>query len=118
MTLAELESLRIQNIERILPSVPMFLVGMSTCGIGNGAESVYRSLENEIAFRHLNFKLKQTGCFGFCAEEPIVMMYQPQKPLVVYSRVNEKDVPAIIDGMLKSKIWHKKYFVELIFGII
>jgi len=115
MTLAELESLRIQNIERILPSVPIFLVGMSTCGIGNGAESVYRSLENEIAFRHLNFKLKQTGCFGFCAEEPIVMMYQPQKPLVVYSRVNEKDIPAIIDGMLKSKIWHKKVLCRIDF---
>ena len=109
----ELEILKQQNQERIIPATPMILVGMGTCGIGNGADIVYAKLQKFIVDTKANFKLKQTGCFGFCAEEPLVTLYQPGKPMLVYSKVDEKDAVHIADGLLKGKIYKKKILCRI-----
>ena len=78
-----LEDLRKSYLKRILPDSPMILVGMGTCGIGNGADVLFAILQNHIEVNRLNCVLKPTGCFGFCAEEPLVTVYQPDKPLQI-----------------------------------
>lgn len=109
----ELEILKQQNLERILPPTPMILVGMGTCGIGNGADVVFNKLQKQIAETKLSCQLKQTGCFGFCAEEPLVTLYQPGKPMLVYSKVDEKDAVRIVDGLVKGKIYTKKILCKI-----
>ena len=104
----EIDSIKQQNKEKILPSIPMIMVGMGTCGIGNGAESVFAEFQKQIDNKNIRCTLKQTGCFGFCAQEPVVMLYQPQKPLLVYSQIEEKDVARIVDGLAKEKIYTRK----------
>ena len=89
----EIDSIKQQNREKILPSIPMIMVGMGTCGIGNGAENVFAELQKQIDSKNIPCKLKQTGCFGFCAQEPVVMLYQPQKPLLVYSQIEKRCRP-------------------------
>ena len=50
---------------------------MGTCGTGNGAEGVYHAFAHAIDQRGLDVQLVQTGCFGFCAEEPLVNVRIP-----------------------------------------
>ena len=92
---------------------PTILVGMGTCGIGNGADLVFERLRNYKADTNAGFELKQTGCFGFCAEEPLVMLYQPGKPMLVYSKVDEKDAVHIAEGVLKGKVYRKKLLCKM-----
>ena len=47
-------------------------IGMGTCGSGNGAEGVYHAFADEIDRRGMDIVLARVGCFGFCAEEPLV----------------------------------------------
>ncbi|MHB9055884.1 MAG: FAD-dependent oxidoreductase [Paludibacteraceae bacterium] len=109
----QLEILKQQNQEQILPLTPMILVGMGTCGIGNGADLVLSRLQMKISETKFACKLKQTGCFGFCAQEPLVTIYQPGKPMLVYSQVNEKDAVHIVDGLIKGEIYNKKIICRI-----
>ncbi|MDD4990864.1 MAG: FAD-dependent oxidoreductase [Paludibacter sp.] len=109
----ELEILMQHSQECITPQTPMLLVGMGTCGIGNGADLVFARLQKHITETKANVKLKQTGCFGFCAEEPLVTLYQPGKPMLVYSKVDEKDAVHIADGLIKGKIYRKKILCRI-----
>ena len=53
-------------------SRPRIAVGMGTCGTGNGAEGVYHAFADAIDQRGLDIQLARVGCFGFCAQEPLV----------------------------------------------
>lgn len=110
---SEIETLRKQHKERILPATPMILVGMGTCGIGNGAATVYHHFEKVLSENNFDCKLKQAGCFGFCAEEPMVMFYQPGKPMLVYSKVEVKDVKRIIDNLHKNRLYKNKLLCRI-----
>ncbi len=109
----DLEDLRKTYLKNILPDSPMILVGMGTCGIGNGADMLFTMMQNHIAANGLNCVLKPTGCFGFCAEEPLVTVYQPEKPLLVYSRVTEKEIIKILEGAVSGKIYPKKVLCKI-----
>jgi len=97
----------------LFSSTPILLVGMGTCGIGNGAEIVFNCIQNHIAKQKINVILKQTGCFGFCAEEPLVMLYQHEMPMLVYSKVTEKDAIHIVEGVQKAKIYQQKILCRI-----
>lgn len=99
---ASLDGIRKKAAAKILPDKPYIAIGMGTCGIGRGAEVLYDSFERIIKERGLDIILKKTGCFGFCAEEPLVNVYIPGKPLVILHRVSEVDVIPVISGIQKG----------------
>jgi NADH-quinone oxidoreductase subunit F len=107
LQLKELKAAVLQNIQ---PDKPMIMVGMGTCGIGNGADVVFDTLAEIIKNLKLDIKLKKTGCFGFCAVEPLVMIYQPGKPILLYSKVEKKDASKLIDSIVRKKIYTTKIF--------
>ena len=109
----ELEIIKQQNLWRIRPTTPMILVGMGTCGIGNGADTLYTQLQNKITANNFECFLKPVGCFGFCAEEPLVTVYQPGKPMLVYSKVGEKDAERIAEGLISGNIYLKKILCRI-----
>ena len=41
----------------------------------------------------------RVGCFGFCAQEPLVNVRLPGKPLVILRRVQASDVRRILDDL-------------------
>ena len=57
-----------------------------------------------IGQRGLDVQLVQTGCFGFCAEEPLVNVWRPGQPLVMLHRVRSDQVSAILDGLAGKDI--------------
>ena len=84
------DAVRDAGLAKLLPTRPRIAVGMGTCGTGNGAEGVYHAFADAIDQRGLDVQLVQTGCFGFCAEEPLVNVWHPGKPLVMLHRVQAR----------------------------
>ncbi|MBL0176441.1 MAG: SLBB domain-containing protein [Ignavibacteria bacterium] len=77
--------------------VPLIFVGMGTCGLANGAQSVYDALAAELEVRGIGASLMRTGCVGACAQEVIVDVKLPGRPRLSYCRVTARDVPSIIE---------------------
>ena len=98
------DAIRHAGLAKLLPPKPRIAVGMGTCGTGNGAEGVYHALSEGIDRRGLDVQLVQTGCFGFCAEEPLVNVWSPGQPLLILNRVRVDQVGPILDGMRSGNI--------------
>ena len=92
-------AVREAGMAKLVPSRPRVGVGMGTCGKGNGAEGVYHAFKEAIEQGGRDIKLASVGCFGFCAQEPLVNVRVPGKPLVILRRVEAGDVPRILDDM-------------------
>lgn len=92
------------GLAKILPPIPRVAVGMGTCGMGNGAEAAYHAFADAIESRGLSVKLAATGCFGSCAEEPLVNVWLPGKPLVILRRVQARDATRILDDLVAGRV--------------
>src|SRR5512137_397557 len=102
--LSTFNAVREAGMTKLLPSRPRIAIGMGTCGSGNGAEGVYHAFTSANDKRGLGFHVARVGCFGFCAEEPLVNVWLPGTPLVVLHRVQANDVDAILDDLSQSRI--------------
>jgi NADH-quinone oxidoreductase subunit F len=96
---AAFSAVREAGLAKLLPSKPRIAVGMGTCGSGNGAEAVYHAFSSEIDARGLAVQLVPVGCFGFCAEEPLVNVWVPGHPLLMLHRVQPNHVDGILHGL-------------------
>jgi NADH-quinone oxidoreductase subunit F len=92
-------SVREAGMAKLLPFKPRIAVGMGTCGTGNGAEGVYHAFADAIDGRGMDVQLAPVGCFGFCAQEPLVNVRLPGRPLVVMRRVQPNHVDQILDDL-------------------
>jgi NADH-quinone oxidoreductase subunit F len=97
--IASFSAAREAGMGKLTPSRPRVGVGMGTCGAGNGAEGVYHAFAEAIERQGRDIKLASVGCFGFCAQEPLVNVRVPGKPLVILRRVQASDVQRIIDDI-------------------
>ena len=111
------EELLIKQTEffkQLKPDVPAILVGMGTCGIGNGADVLFTLFGDLIKSRNIKCEVKPVGCFGFCAEEPMVMLYQPDKPMLVYSHVSGIDASKMLDAIVHHKIYTRNLLCQIV----
>src|SRR5215831_6980344 len=92
------------GMAKLLPLKPRIAVGMGTCGTGNSAEGVYHAFADAIDQRGLDVQLSRVGCFGFCAQEPLVNVWLPGRPLVILCRVQPNDVNQILDDLAMGSI--------------
>ena len=92
------------GLAKLMPYKPRIGVGMGTCGTGNGAEGVYHAFADEIEGRGLDVQLARVGCFGFCAQEPLVNVWLPGRPLVILRRVQPDNVPHILDELYLGRV--------------
>ncbi len=102
--IAAFSEVREAGLAKLLPSKPRITVGMGTCGSGNGAEAVYHAFSSEIDARGLAVQLAPVGCFGFCAEEPLVNVWVPGRPMLILHRVQPNHVDGILNGLSHGKL--------------
>ncbi|SHE33147.1 (2Fe-2S) ferredoxin domain-containing protein [Alkalibacter saccharofermentans] len=80
-------------------------VGMATCGIASGARETMNTLIEELAKEDItNVSVTQTGCMGYCEEEPIVEVVFPDKPSVVYAHVDQDRAKEIVQKHIKEGV--------------
>jgi NADH-quinone oxidoreductase subunit F len=82
--------------------VPAFLVGNATCGRSAGANKIIEKLNTEILSGNYECKVLEVGCIGMCYLEPIVSVYRPGYPVIVYGNVEEKDVAKMTEAFLNK----------------
>ncbi len=102
----------------VVPEIPTVAVGMGTCGIGNGAADTYAALREALsaaagdAFVEgsvgaippgARVRLKKAGCFGFCAEEPMALLYLPGKPVLLFNSATAKSASWLARAALDPK---------------
>lgn len=81
------------------------IIGMGTCGIAAGAKDAFAAFVEELDQSNIGDVLvKQTGCMGFCANEPTVKIVCPGMPDTIYNRVS----PEIARKIVKEHICDKK----------
>jgi NADH-quinone oxidoreductase subunit F len=97
-------AVREAGLGKLVPIRPRIAVGMGTCGTGNGAESVFHAFSEAINQQGRDVRLAAVGCFGFCAEEPLVNVRIPGKPLVILRRVQTTDVQRILDDIAAGTV--------------
>jgi NADH-quinone oxidoreductase subunit F len=101
---ASFNAAREAGMAKLLPLRPRIGVGMGTCGSGNGAEGVYHAFAEAIDQQGRDVRLASVGCFGFCAQEPLVNVRLPGRPLVVLRRVQASDVPRVLDDLSAGQV--------------
>ena len=97
-------AVREAGMAKLLPPRPRVAVGMGTCGTGNGAEGVYHAFAEAINRDGRDVRLASVGCFGFCAQEPLVSVRMPWTPLAILRRVQASDVPRILDDLAANTV--------------
>jgi NADP-reducing hydrogenase subunit HndB len=109
LTLDELRKLREQKKTEIQKRETEgkdieIIVGMGTCGIAAGAKDALDSFLKEIDANKLpNVMVRQTGCMGFCANEPTVEIRMGDMPATIYGNVNAEVAKKIVTDHIMGK---------------
>jgi len=73
------------------------VVGMGTSGIAAGARDVLKTFIEEIGRRNLtDVIVTQTGEKGLASKEPLVEVYEDDKPVIVYGNINSEKAKRIV----------------------
>ena len=72
-------------------------VAMGTCGIAAGARNVMSAILDEINKRNVQQAVvSQTGCLGYCDQEPMVQVTGPDNNTITYGKVTPEIARKII----------------------
>ena len=78
-------------------------VGMATCGIASGARETMQAILEELKKQDItNVSVVQTGCLGYCAQEPIVEVICNDMPKVMYGHVDPERAREIVKEHIKK----------------
>lgn len=103
----DLDVIRRDAAAALLPRKALISVGLGTCGIGNDADKVFAAFGALIKRKKLPVVLKRTGCFGFCAEEPLVMLYLPGKPVLLFSKFKLAQCAGLLKAAMDQQVAEK-----------
>ena len=84
-------------------------IGMASCGIAAGAKASLERAAKELPLGN-GTQLCQTGCIGFCEEEPLVEICAPGSPRVIYKHMTEDKICDAITGYEKGD-YNKKWLL-------
>jgi len=94
----DLEKISRQYQERLYrPDAVKVNIGMASCGIAAGAQAAFDKAADAFADDD-TISICQTGCIGFCEQEPLVEILADGKPRVIYKNITaDRIVEAIED---------------------
>ena len=76
-------------------------IGMASCGIAAGAKLSYEKAKNEFSDSK-EVRICQTGCLGFCEEEPLVEIVGQGKPRVIFRHIKEDKITDAISAYIEE----------------
>jgi NADH:ubiquinone oxidoreductase subunit F (NADH-binding)/NAD-dependent dihydropyrimidine dehydrogenase PreA subunit/(2Fe-2S) ferredoxin len=96
------ESMR-RGRDLLYPSQPKIIVGMATCGQAAGAQEVLQAVREEVQNGRLPYVITETGCIGWCSQEPLLDVCIPGRPRVTYGRVKPWQAREIVRAIPEVK---------------
>ena len=88
---------RVHSEQLYAPNTVKVNIGMASCGIAAGAQAAYKKALEKYPDNNM-VKICQTGCIGFCEEEPLVEILAMGKPRVIYEHITEDKIIKAIEG--------------------
>ena len=79
---------------------PLILVGTATCGLAAGAAAVLKAIKEELARQKVEAAVLEVGCMGHCYAEPLVVVYRPGFPPILYGYVTEGIAARLVSDYL------------------
>lgn len=77
------------------------VVGLATCGVAAGAQSVHDAIAAELEKQDLkDVLLVRTGCIGICQFEPVVEVYMPHQGKTTYVHMTPEKAVRMVDQHL------------------
>ncbi|MEK7399425.1 MAG: NADH-quinone oxidoreductase subunit F, partial [Candidatus Poribacteria bacterium] len=110
--IASIEELRNEILSKRKPDQPEIVVAGGTCGFASGALEIIDALKSELKKHNLEeeVSLKVTGCHGFCAIEPAIIINPGN---IFYGGLLEKDIPEIVsETIMNGKIVERLLYVD------
>ena len=104
VTLADLEKIRNQVISQRNKFKGQLMVCSGTGCVANKSFSIQEVLEKELKKHNIesNYELVPTGCMGFCAQGPIMVVF-PEG--VFYQKLTLENIPKIVlDHLVNGKL--------------
>jgi len=84
-------------------------IGMASCGIAAGAKASLEKALKELPQGN-GTQICQTGCIGFCEEEPLVEIFAAGRPRVIYRHITENKILDAIQGYIQGN-YNKKWIL-------
>ena len=109
----DLEILKEEGLKRLYPDNIRIGIGMATCGIAGGAKDVFYAAKKYLNDKTNGINLLPVGCLGICQHEPLVDIYRPGMPRIVYGNVNSKIVIDILKALIKGAEYQKQYSLQV-----
>ncbi len=97
-----------RGMRKLFPGRVRIGVGFGTCGIGNGAQEIFDECAKMIRQNTLGIDLCKVGCFGFCAQEPLLTIHIPGKPLVFFNKVKIHELSEMVKNAKKGILNEKR----------
>jgi NADH:ubiquinone oxidoreductase subunit F (NADH-binding)/(2Fe-2S) ferredoxin len=104
---------KIKAQEPIFPGSMRITVGTASCGIAKGAAKTLQALKSGITSKKIAAQVVAVGCNGLCHKEPIVEVHIPGKAKIVYGPVTEKDVPALLQAIVKDDLYKDRAIMSV-----
>jgi len=94
----DLEKIRQEYSKKIyFPDGIKVNIGMASCGIAAGAKASLERAMKELPPGN-GVQICQTGCLGYCEEEPLVEIFRTGRPRVIYKHITEDKILDAIQG--------------------
>ncbi len=104
---------KIKAQKPIFPGNMRITVGTASCGMAKGAAKTLQALKSGIASKKIAGQVVAVGCNGMCHKEPIVEVHIPGKAKIVYGPVTEKDVPALLQAIVKDDVYKDRALLSV-----
>jgi NADH:ubiquinone oxidoreductase subunit F (NADH-binding)/Pyruvate/2-oxoacid:ferredoxin oxidoreductase delta subunit/(2Fe-2S) ferredoxin len=107
LSVKDLEKISAEFSEKLYsPESIRVNIGMASCGIAAGAKATYEKALEEYPTGG-SVQIRQTGCLGFCEEEPLVEILAKGKPRMVYKHATQDKFSAILEDYTEAKFSKK-----------
>ncbi|MFO7560452.1 MAG: NADH-ubiquinone oxidoreductase-F iron-sulfur binding region domain-containing protein [Desulfobacterales bacterium] len=96
--------------ELYAPDIIRVNIGMASCGIAAGAQASFEKA-CEAFSNGSGVQICQTGCIGFCEEEPLVEIFTEGKPRVMYRHVTQDKIVDVINGYREGEFQKERKMI-------
>jgi len=101
----DLHRVKREGLKSLYPkSRTRITVGMASCGLATGADSIFNNIADMAKNREDQFLVVPVGCVGFCQREPLVDVLIPGLPRVTFSKVDKDKLNEILEYLLENRI--------------
>jgi len=90
------------------PNTPQLRIGVGSCCIAGGSMAVQKSLQQTVRRLGIEAIVKPVGCVGMCHQTPLVEVVYPNRPPILYTKVDAEQAEQIVRRHFKPRGFFKR----------